>query len=380
MGPKKTATVVPGVPGVRGCGRHGCVLDGAAVTPAEGSAGAVYRLQADRIKRCEVADMPAFWTGLLARRPGLAVKHMQARSAVVSAFVDRAKEFDEEVAAVHRLATHTDAGFIKRFTTVPLPDGIVGVVMADGATSDGYSGELHLVLQTLCPDTVLALARRGPRGALPKAELKRMVTDVLEAVERLQKHDLLHSDIKADNIVLCGDRYKLIDWGSMQEAAGARRPTASNHSNNPLSHAVTDWAPVTAFYALDFNVKRLQVSRGVRPARRTAANAAYTEWLDDLTELVFVLTKHVVRDAAGDPERIMRENAGKFDLFSVGVAVLQAMDKEAPPDAELTRLVERLMLPHPAFCDRMGWRDAAEGRAALVSGNPKRTAKKKSAH
>ena len=42
---------------------------------------------------------------------------------------------------------------------------------------------------------------------------KQMLPDLLKSLEILRKQRYLHNDIKLDNIVLCDNTYKLIDWG-----------------------------------------------------------------------------------------------------------------------------------------------------------------------
>jgi len=41
----------------------------------------------------------------------------------------------------------------------------------------------------------------------------RFAAEILESIVILQKANYQHNDIKLDNVVLCDDRYKLIDWG-----------------------------------------------------------------------------------------------------------------------------------------------------------------------
>ena len=43
--------------------------------------------------------------------------------------------------------------------------------------------------------------------------INRIIKDILESIVILQENNYQHNDIKVKNIVLCGDRYKLIDWG-----------------------------------------------------------------------------------------------------------------------------------------------------------------------
>lgn len=42
----------------------------------------------------------------------------------------------------------------------------------------------------------------------------KLVSDIMETLDILNKNNYIHNDIKPDNIILCDDRFKLIDWES----------------------------------------------------------------------------------------------------------------------------------------------------------------------
>jgi serine/threonine protein kinase len=43
-------------------------------------------------------------------------------------------------------------------------------------------------------------------------EFNKMINDIYESLLILQKNNFLHNDIKADNIIYCDNKYKIIDW------------------------------------------------------------------------------------------------------------------------------------------------------------------------
>ena len=43
-------------------------------------------------------------------------------------------------------------------------------------------------------------------------EFDKMINDIYESLLILQKNNFMHNDIKADNIIYCDNKYKLIDW------------------------------------------------------------------------------------------------------------------------------------------------------------------------
>lgn len=48
-----------------------------------------------------------------------------------------------------------------------------------------------------------------------ESSLNKMIDDVLKSIKILHENYYIHGDIKAQNIMLCGDTYKLIDWGRL---------------------------------------------------------------------------------------------------------------------------------------------------------------------
>ncbi len=45
-----------------------------------------------------------------------------------------------------------------------------------------------------------------------QTEFDKMINDIYESLLILQKNNFMHNDIKADNIIYCENKYKLIDW------------------------------------------------------------------------------------------------------------------------------------------------------------------------
>jgi hypothetical protein len=49
-----------------------------------------------------------------------------------------------------------------------------------------------------------------------KINLNKYIVDILKSIIILQKNNLKHNDIKLDNTVRCGNKYKLIDFANME--------------------------------------------------------------------------------------------------------------------------------------------------------------------
>lgn len=64
-----------------------------------------------------------------------------------------------------------------------------------------------------------------------KSDFGKLVSDIQPVLNALHVAGYVHLDIKPDNIVLCGDTYKLIDYGNMQEGI-----TYVRSENNALTN------------------------------------------------------------------------------------------------------------------------------------------------
>jgi serine/threonine protein kinase len=88
--------------------------------------------------------------------------------------------------------------------------GIVGV-------SDAFeeNGTVYLVMEYLHGATLEETVRVN--GSLEASRVARIAAQLLEALERVHMQGLLHRDIKPDNVMLCGERAVLIDFGAARE-------------------------------------------------------------------------------------------------------------------------------------------------------------------
>lgn len=78
---------------------------------------------------------------------------------------------------------------------------------------DFYSkGEFHLVLEYLEGDTLLASTQRSP---VPEQQVVYWACQLLDTLSYIHKDGIIHRDINAKNVMLCGDgTVKLIDFGT----------------------------------------------------------------------------------------------------------------------------------------------------------------------
>jgi serine/threonine protein kinase len=66
-------------------------------------------------------------------------------------------------------------------------------------------GKKYYLFQEKCTNTVDNIK-------FTQKEFNKMIKDIYEQILVLQKNNFLHNDIKPDNIILCKNKYKLIDW------------------------------------------------------------------------------------------------------------------------------------------------------------------------
>lgn len=128
------------------------------------------------------------------------------------------KDFNEEI-VLNRKVIDIYGKKSKTFLTVQ-PIGTFKHVDLIAALVTLNNGEkMHLIFGHKCDNNF-------------KLNMRKMVVDILESFVVLQKKGYQHDDVKIDNIVLCEDRYKLIDWGKMRsnERVTIRTIFGLNHS------------------------------------------------------------------------------------------------------------------------------------------------------
>src|SRR4051794_27111444 len=102
-----------------------------------------------------------------------------------------------------------------------------------------WHGQIFMVMELVDGEPLSELARRG----IPPAEALRLVADAAEALATAHEREILHRDIKGDNLMRTRDgRIKVLDFGLAkllaQPAASGDSPTSSP------SHGLADLAAV----------------------------------------------------------------------------------------------------------------------------------------
>lgn len=126
-------------------------------------------------------------------------------------------------------------GELKKYTTVQYMEfykfRFLGMVIKTPKKS------IHMTFNVGC-------AKRSDTMSMNESQLKQMIGDLLETLVRIQKYNVIHTDIKADNIVYCenDNRYKLIDWELSSEVKYGDRIHGSLAMSSPIGMYINGYS------------------------------------------------------------------------------------------------------------------------------------------
>lgn len=104
-----------------------------------------------------------------------------------------------------------------------------------------WHGQIFMVMELVDGEPLSELARRG----IPAAEALRLVADAADAMAAAHERDILHRDIKCDNLMRTRDgRLKVLDFGLAKLRAQPEPDEPSSPSSSPSVHGVADLAAV----------------------------------------------------------------------------------------------------------------------------------------
>jgi len=125
-----------------------------------------------------------------------------------------------------RRATEKEVKLMRRLRTqasVSDPEGVQRLLMLSGIESFEHEGHLAVVLQLMKCDLRSALRKYGEGKGLPLSFVHMFAKDIFIALRALRSIQIIHSDLKPDNMLLSLDRtrVKLSDFGSSLDVAQA---------------------------------------------------------------------------------------------------------------------------------------------------------------
>jgi eukaryotic-like serine/threonine-protein kinase len=163
-----------------------------------------------------------------------------------------------------------------------------------------HEGRPYLALEYIDGESLRARLAAGP---LPVREALRYCKAVAEAIAEAHRRDLVHADLKPDNIVLSRDgRVRVVDFG-LARFAGT---SPNNGSGTPAYMAPERWYGVPPGGAIDvwaFGIMLHELVTGHRPIPDAAlARFAFSNAKPDLSSLPVAPWAAIVRDClALDP-------------------------------------------------------------------------------
>ncbi len=118
------------------------------------------------------------------------------------------------------------------------------------------NGSAYIVMEFEDGESMSAMLQRG--GILPEGELRRLLADVLPALEAVHGQGYLHRDLKPSNLYMrkADGHVMLIDFGAARQALGRRSRSVTSvvtPGYSPIEQYVTvgeDYGPWTDIYAL----------------------------------------------------------------------------------------------------------------------------------
>ncbi|HEV3238279.1 MAG TPA: serine/threonine-protein kinase [Gemmataceae bacterium] len=140
-------------------------------------------------------------------------------------------EGQKEQVAIKVLADHlaSNTGFIARFYREARSSGVLNhpnIVRGIGVDQDPVSGKHYLVLEFV--DGISAHALLDQQGRLPVGDAIHIALDVARALEHAHSRNIIHRDIKPDNILLAKSGVaKLADFGLAKRTDEASNLTAA---------------------------------------------------------------------------------------------------------------------------------------------------------
>ena len=110
------------------------------------------------------------------------------------------------------------------------------------------AGRLFIVMEYVEGEPLTALVRRGP---LPEGEVCRIGRTIADALADAHAKDIVHRDIKPDNVIVNGQRVKVLDFGiakrvGPEAVAGENDPTAFRTQTGAIIGTVNYMSPEQA--------------------------------------------------------------------------------------------------------------------------------------
>lgn len=202
-------------------------------------------------------------------------------------------------------ANYTTIAPLDGYTT---PDGKTYNIF--GASVSTASGVLEAVFGSKC-DNNLKMSECNDFIALAK--------DIVESISVLNGKNYLHNDIKLDNIVRCGGKYKLIDWGAAIPMDFDNKTHGSLFTTSPIRWFTLGYKKFIARQIIPY--KMYFSKKGI------SSNPYYKE---QVRRIVREFNKVIDVKPPPTPQEIFEIYKNNFDIFMLGMTILIEVIKKNP--------------------------------------------------
>lgn len=185
---------------------------------------------------------------------------------------------------------YTTIGPVARFNSI----NVYGAIVKDNKKTGTY---------------ILFGNKCSKKGSMTVTDLDNYIIDILESIIILQSNNYAHNDIKLDNTVLCGSKYKLIDWGVSGSIDEIKVGTLLGTS--PVKWYINGLTPLLAESAITYRTHE-RYWNFARSEPFTFINNRIVEQFNKLL-------------AETSDKAVLKERfKNSFDIFMLGMTILHA--------------------------------------------------------
>ena len=161
-------------------------------------------------------------------------------------------------------------------------------------------------------------------------DIDKIIEHILESIIILQKNKYQHNDIKVKNIVFCGDRYKLIDWGF----------ASSIHTIQVGADIIT--SPVK-MYISGLSRKEAEQVLKIRNEVKNEEYATSSMFVENYERII-----EQFRNQSTDRKDLLAKFKYSFDNFMLGLTVLRLVYENRLDYKKYKPIIELLTnIEHP---------------------------------
>jgi len=145
---------------------------------------------------------------------------------------------------------------------------------------------------------------------IKKVKLDDFINDILACLKFTEKNTILHNDIKSENTMYCGGRYKLIDWGNATFGNSFRGGTFMG----PLKKYITGYSLQDSYDDIPVKVKKLYPHLYKSHEYKNLHNK--------------ILAEFKILKENNDRTSLKINYKGSSDLFAFGFTILEIVVRE----------------------------------------------------